>query len=129
MPAIATLAINDGQASPVSHNFAPVSTDGSLAKWADRSPSIPSGFLGISQEVSPPNGNRTVHRVQWGFMFPVVATVDSVDTVVRFSSAQVTLNIHPDALLQERKDILAYVANCLGLATMKTSVENLEPFY
>jgi len=62
-------------------------------------------------------------------MCPTVATVNSVDTVVRYSSAKVELNIHPDSTLQERKDLLAYVANTLGLATMKTSVENLEPFY
>jgi hypothetical protein len=64
-----------------------------------------------------------------GFSSPVVAAVDGSDTVVRYNSAQVVLNIHPQSTLQERKDILAYVANTLGLATVKTSVENLEPFY
>lgn len=129
MPAIATLSINDGQAAPVAHSFAPVSTDGSLAKWADRSPSIPSGFRGISHEVLPPAGNRTVHKVTFGFNVPVVTTVNGVDTVVRYSSGQVVLNIHPDSLLQERKDLLAYVTNFMSNATVKTSVENLEPFY
>jgi hypothetical protein len=62
-------------------------------------------------------------------MNPTVAAVSGIDTVVRYSSAQVTLNIHPDSTLQERKDLLAYVANSLGLATWKTAVENLEPFY
>lgn len=129
MPAIAALSVNDGASTPVSHTFAPVSTNGALAKFADRSPSIPSGFRTISHEVSSPNGTRTVHRIQMGFNVPVVATVNSVDTVVRNSSAQVTLNIHPDSTLQERKDLLAYVANSLGLASVKTSVENIEPFY
>jgi hypothetical protein len=64
-----------------------------------------------------------------GYMIPVVATVDSVDKVVRYSSAQVLLNIHPDSTLQERQDLLAYVANSLGLADMVSSVEDLEPFY
>lgn len=129
MPAIATMTINDGQATPVAHSFAPVTTDGSLAKWADRSPTIPSGYRTISHEVLPPNGSRTVNKVTLGFMVPVVATINGVDTVVRYSSAQVTLNIHPDALLQERKDLLAYVANSLANANVKTSVENIEPFY
>jgi uncharacterized protein YllA (UPF0747 family) len=62
-------------------------------------------------------------------MIPVVATVNGVDTVVRYSSAQVTLNVHPEALLQERKDLLAYVANFFGHATIKSSVENVEPVY
>lgn len=129
MPAIAALTVNDGLATPVAHTFSPVTTDGSSAKWADRSPSIPAGYRTISQEVAGPSGSRTVHRITWGFMNPTVATVDGSDKVVRYSSAQVVLNIHPDSTLQERKDLLAYVANSLGLATMKTSVENLEPFY
>lgn len=129
MPAIATLSVNDGQAAPVAHSFAPVTTDGSKAQFADRSPSIPSGFRTISHEVLPPAGARTVNKISLGFMVPVVATVDSVDKVVRYSSAQVILNVHPDAVLQERKDLLAYVANTLGLAQVKASVENIEPFY
>lgn len=129
MPAIAALAINDGASTPVEHTFSPVSTTGSKAQWADRSPSIPSGFRLINHEVQPPNGSRVVHRWSMGFSNPTVATVDSVDKVVRFSSAQVILNIHPDSTLQERKDLLAYVANALALASVVTSVENIEPFY
>jgi hypothetical protein len=129
MPAISALAIDDGQSTPVEHTFNPVSTTGAKASWADRSPSIPSGFGLISHEVSPPSGNRTVYRITMGYMIPVVATVDSVDKVVRYSSAQVLLNIHPDSTLQERQDLLAYVANSLGLADMVSSVEDLEPFY
>lgn len=129
MPAIAALSINDGQSTPATHTFNPVSTNGAKALWADRSPSIPAGFRTISHDVAGPNGSRTVHRITMGYMIPTVATVNSVDTVVRYSSAQVVLNIHPESTLQERKDLLAYVANSLGLASVKTSVENLEPFF
>lgn len=129
MPAIAALSINDGLATPVVHTFSPVSTDGSKAKWADRSPSIPAGYRIISHEVSEPNGTRTAYRVTVGFYTPTVATVNGVDTVVRYSSAQLTLNLAPDSSLQERKDLLAYVANSLANANVKTSVEQLEPFY
>jgi hypothetical protein len=129
MPAIAALTINDGQAAPVAHTFNPVTTDGSKASWADRSPTIPAGFRQISFETLSPSGSRTVYRITAGYMNPTVAAVSGIDTVVRYSSAQVTLNIHPDSTLQERKDLLAYVANSLGLATWKTAVENLEPFY
>lgn len=129
MPAIAALTINDGQTVPVAKTFNPVTTDGAKAQWADRSPSIPAGFRQVSFEVLPPSGSRTVNRITAGYMCPTVATVNGVDTVVRYSSAQVTLNIHPEATLQERKDLLAYVANSLGLATWKTAVENVEPFY
>lgn len=129
MPAIAALSINDGASTPVAHTFAPVSTNGSAANWADRSPSISSGFRKISFEVLPPSGNRTVNKVTAGFMIPVVATVGGVDTVVRYSSAQVVLNIHPDSTLQERDDLLSYVKNFFADSTVTTAVENIEPFY
>lgn len=129
MPAIAALTINDGLATPVAHTFSPVTTDGSMARWADRSPSIPSGYRLISHEVAGPSGNRTTHKMTFGFMCPVVATVNGVDTVVRYSSAQLVLNIHPDSLLQERKDLFAYVKNFLANAGVQTSVENIEPYY
>lgn len=127
MPAIASLSIND--AVPAAHTFAPVTTDGTTAKWADRSPTIPAGFRTISFEVSPPSGNRTTSKAQMGLMNPTVATVNAVDQVVRYSSAQLTLNIHPEATLQERKDLLAYVVGFASNATVKTAVENIEPFY
>lgn len=129
MPAIATLTVGDGQATPVSHTFSPQSTTGQRAVWADRSPTIPAGFRTISHEVAEPNGNRTVHKVTIGYMCPFVATVNGVDTVVRYNSAQLVLNINPASTLQERKDLQAYILNSFGLASFKTSVENLEPFY
>jgi hypothetical protein len=129
MPAIAALTINDGAASPVAHVFSPVTTNGSLAKWADRAPAIPAGYQLISHEVAAPSGTRTTYKVTMGFSFPVVATVDGALTVVRYSSAQVILNIHPDSLLQERDDALTYIANFCNHASVKSSVENLEPFY
>jgi len=129
MPAIAALTINDGLATPVAHTFSPQSTTGAKAQWADRSPTIPAGFRTISHELAEPNGSRTVNRVTMGYMVPVVATIDGSDTVVRYNSAQVILNINPLSTLQERKDLMAYVTNSLANATVKTSVENLEPFY
>lgn len=129
MPAIAALSINDGQTTPVAHSFAPVTTDGETAKWADRSPTIPAGYKTLSIDVSPPNGSRTVYRHTLGLMDPTVVTVNSVDQVVRYNSAQLVLNFHPESTLQERKNLLAYVTNSLANANVKTSVENLEPFY
>jgi hypothetical protein len=60
---------------------------------------------------------------------PTVATVDGVDQVVRYSSFSGTLNIHPSATLQERKNLLAYIVNFYNNALVKQTVENIEPFY
>lgn len=127
MPAIAALSVND--AVPAAHTFSPVTTTGAKAQWADRSPTIPAGYRLISFELGEPSGQRTTYKITFGFKCPVVASVNGVDTVVRYDSAQLVLNVHPESTLQNRKDLLAYVANTCGLATVKTAVENLEPFY
>jgi hypothetical protein len=129
MPAIAAIVINDGAGTPNARTFAPVTTDGSKAKWADRSPSIAAGYRTITEEVLEPNGQRTAYKTTIGFYFPVVATVNGVDTVVRFSSATVVINTAADSTLQERKDAEAFMINFMSNATVKSSVENLEPFY
>lgn len=129
MPAIAAITINDGAASPAAHTFNPVTTNGAKAEWADRSPGLPNAFLSISHEVRRPTTPTGAQRLILGFNFPVKATIEGVDTVVRNSSAQVTLNYAPDSTVAERKDVLAYVTNFLANATVKTSSENVEPFW
>lgn len=129
MPALATLTINDGAATPVAHTFSPVSTNGSHAYWADRSQATPAGYFKVDHNVENPNSSRTVYRVTMGFGVPTLASIDGVQTVVRTNSAQVVFNLHPDSTLQERKDLLAFVANSLGLTDVKNSVWNIEPFY
>lgn len=129
MPAIAAIVINDGAGTPVAHTFSPVTTNGSKAQWADRSAAIPSAFSTIEHSVEAPSGNRSVYRVTMGFKFPRTATVDGVTVVARYDSAQVLLNASPDSTLQDRKDDWALMSNFMANSTVKTSVENLEPFY
>lgn len=129
MPAIAAISINDGQSTPVSHTFSPVTTNGAKAEWADRSPASPAGFLGISHEVRRPATASAAQRVIIGFNIPVMETVNGVATVTRFSSAKLEMNFANLSTEQERKDLLAYVKNFLTNASVATSVTDLEPFY
>lgn len=129
MPAIATLSIDDGQATPAAHSFVPVTTTGSKAEWAERSAAVPSGFFNMTHEVVKPKSASEAWKIKINFYVPTLATVDGVSTVVRFQSSTLTLNIAQGSSLQERKDLLAYVANSLGNADIKTSIENIEPFY
>lgn len=129
MPAIAALTINDGATTPVAHVFSPVSTNGAKAEWADRTASMPTAYLTISDEVRKPATATAAYRKITGFNNPVVADVNGVDTVVRNSSAQLTLNFAPTSTIQERKDLLAYIAGWCANADVKESIENIEPFY
>lgn len=129
MPQITALSVKDGAATPVTHTFQPVTTNGAKAEWADRSAGLPTAYLKIQHEVRQPATATAAFRVIAGFNIPVSQSVAGVDTVVRNSSASVTLNLSPQSTEQERADLLAYVANFLALPEVKTSVKNIEPFF
>jgi hypothetical protein len=129
MPALGRITINDGAATPVAHNFDPVILQGGKAKWADRSPTVPAGFLAITREILEPSAQRSAYRINDGFYFPVVETVDGSDVVVRYNSVRLELNAHPNSTLQERKDQFAYLKNWLANSDVRDSFLNLEPFY
>lgn len=127
MPAIGNIVVND--AVPAAHTFAPVTTDGALARLANRSATTPQGFETMIVEVKPPANSQGAHRVRIGIGDPVEVTVSGVVSVDHLSSAEVVFNISQKATLQERKDLLKLMANTLANATIVTVVENVEPIY
>lgn len=130
MPAIAAIALNDGATpTPAPHTFSPVTTNGSKAEYADRAPTTPNGYRKLQYTLEPPSGQRTTYKMTLGIHNPTEATVDGSVVVVRYQAGSLTLNFAPDSTAQERLDTIAYVRNFLSDATVKTSVQNLEPFY
>lgn len=129
MPAIAPLSINDGQATPVAHSFVPVTTDGSVAKFAEKTAGIPLGYYILTHEVRQPKSDTGAIRVLTSLAMPTTQTVNGVLSVVRNSSAQVTFNFAQDSTDQERKDLTAYVRNFLSNATVVAANWGVEPFY
>lgn len=129
MPAASTLAINDGQATPVSHSFTPAGQTGSKVEWNEKTAGIPAGYFVLTHELVKPGTPDAAYRIKMGLNVPVTATVDSSLAVVRNSSAQVVFNLSQSSTLQERKDLLAYIANALGNANVKTSIQDIEQFW
>lgn len=129
MPALANLSINDGQAAPAAHTFVAKGTNGVLARFEEQSNEPATGYFVLSHEYVRPANATAAHRVKVSINMPTLATVNGVPTIVRNSSAKVEINLSQTASLQERKDILAYIANLLDNASMKTTVTNLEPFW
>lgn len=129
MPAIGNIAINDGKATPVTHTFAPVTTDGSTAELANRSASIPQGFEVLKVEVRKPTSNTAAYRLYIEMVLPTVALVNGVDTVIRFNKASLTINISQLSSEADRKDLRVLLQNLFGHATMATVFEKLEPIY
>lgn len=131
MPAIGTVSVNDGQSTPVTHNFDPVVTTGNESRYADRSGGIAAGYplLQFSQK-DPQNGSRN-YRMQFNIVLPTVVTdpVTGMNSVTRTARFNGEFVLPEGSVLQERKDILAYAKNLLNNAVVTAVVQNLEHVY
>lgn len=129
MPAIANIVLKDAATTPVSHTFAPANAAGSGAEWADRSPGIASAYPVLSHQVRKASQPAAANRILMGLNVPVTAVVDGVTKVVRNSSLSIAINCAQDSTEQERKDLIAYAQDLLANASVKQTVQNIEPFY
>lgn len=129
MPALGNIAINDGKATPVSHTFTPVTTDGYNASLANRAAPIPQGFETLDVKVRKPASAAGAYRIDVEMTFPVVATVNGLDSVVRTSKAVLTIYESSVGSEAERKDHRVLLANLLQNSTIATVIEKLEPVY
>lgn len=139
MAAIAPVALLDGQSTPVSHTFAPVTIDqNGVAKWADRSTGISVGFPTISYSLKNPNQGSRAYKIAAKVVLPVLeqtspstATgIQPAPTVAYNLIANVELVLPERSTLLDRKNLIAYVRNYLANATVITAgVENYEAVY
>lgn len=129
MPAIGNIAINDGKGSPQTHTFAPVSTDGSKGDLANRSASIPQGYETLDVKVTKPGSSTGAYRIDVNMTFPVVASVNGVDVVVRTSKFVATLYETAAGPEADRKDHRVLIANLFQNALITQVIEKLEPLY
>lgn len=129
MPAIGNIVINDAETTPVAHTFSPVTTDGALAKLANRAAGVPVGYETMSIELRPPAQANAAYRLLIKGNDPTTAVVDGTDAVVRNNSVDFAVNFAQSSTAQERKNWLKMMSNLLAHATIVTVVENLEPIY
>lgn len=148
MPALAALTINDGQATPVAHTFSPVRIDEKgVASFYDRSGGIAIGFprftCSLREPIQPVRaGSASDARKR---NYKAVLTIDvptlestSAATGTGIAPAPTVAYVHSsrqEFLLPERgsaaerNNVIAYAANALGNATVKSVLQNLEAFY
>jgi hypothetical protein len=130
MTAIAALTIADGQATPVSHTFSPVSIDNTgVAKWADRSGGFPAGYPTITMQVREPRGNSSKYRVSGKVTVPIVETVDGVQTVTNSFVMNFDSSIPASSTQSARDDAYAYLKNFLSTQTVSDAMTDLEAVY
>jgi hypothetical protein len=129
MPALAALSIYDGATTPAAHTFAPVTSNGAKAEWADRSSTTPAGYRTFSNEVRKPATPQAAYRNLNTFYLPVEATVDGQVKVVGYNLVKIEFNFRQESTDQERKDAVAYAGNALALSTIKNAVIANEPHW
>jgi len=138
MAAIASVTLNDGQATPVAHTFSPGSIKGDVAQWFDRSGGIAVGYPILSVSIRAPlaKGAR-VYKATVKISVPTLE-VTSPSTGTGIQPAPIKgydCVFIGDFLLPERStkpnraDVLAYAKNALAHATVKAAIEDLENVY
>lgn len=149
MPAMATLTVNDGKATPVAHTFNPSTFDqsASLASYVDRSGGIALGFPSVSLQIVQPPKSRPVkgrevsdsdrvYRVKIRIALPIMETLSVADSgYTPAPTVAYTLRSHHEFILPERstladrKDVLAYAKNVLAQAVINSLVQDLEALW
>lgn len=139
MAARGNLTINDGQATPVSHTFSPNSGDGnvpgvSVISYEDRVSGIQVGFPTISISTRKPTKANKNYSVKLTVMCPVLENVSNstvsgiapAPTVAYEAMSVINFVIPQRSTIAVRKDLLAYVRNCLANAVVTAAIQDLE---
>lgn len=119
MASFADISLADGLATPVAHIFKTKTSSGRLAVWEDRVSGIPVGYSKFSVETKD---NETVRRVKLSVAVPTLEAVSGANnagftpaaTVAYIHRVNVEFMLPQRGILQNRKDILAYVKNALA---------------
>lgn len=147
MPALASLTVNDGQATPVAHTFTPVRLDEKgVATFYDRSSGIAIGFprftfslkepIGIYKAGAQSSGQRAYRSVMTIDVPKLESTsaatgtgISPAPTVAYVHSARIQLDMPERGTPADRSDLHAYAGNFLANATIKSALQNLEAFF
>ena len=137
MPAIGNLVINDGQTTPVAHTFAPVTIQGTIAKYADRSGGIPVGFPVIWLDAREPKSGSALWKCSMTIMVPTLeqtspstaSGIQPAPTVAYFHTTKIDWLFPVRGALQERKNQRSFTYNLLAHATVIAMLENMEAVY
>lgn len=139
MPQIANIIINDGQATPVARTFAVQRAqvgDDSPAEFYEKTAGSINGYLRLSvltRRAKVGNSFKTQIKIA----LPVLETVSGTSPTgyapapsLAYTSLATVEFTHPErSTLQNRKDLLAFVANVLDESSMVSLVTNAETFY
>lgn len=135
MAAIATISLNDGQATPVAHSFVPApDLISNLPRWEDKSGGIALGYPYITLGMRRPNKASRAYKLSTKVVTPVLeVTSPSTATGIQpaptlaYNLMAVTDIVLPErSTLAQRKDLLAFYRNFHANAVVTSAVQDFE---
>lgn len=142
MSAIANIVLNDAQATPVAHTFAPAKTPVDGALWEDRSASQYIGYNKLSMFISRPTGaikdganrNLKLHiKLETPKLENVtnstVSGIAPAPTVSYRPVAELSVTLPERCSLQDRKDLQKYLQQLMANSFVTSLFENYEVAY
>lgn len=143
MSGMTPLTVNDGKATPVAHNFSPVtvkpdSAGAVVAKWFDRSPTQAIGWLPLTYGVREPlNSGRSsngFYDIKVKLDYPILEALapsgngfTPAPTVAYTLGSQTIFKLPERASVAEITDLVALHIN--ALVALKTEIIAREPRY
>jgi len=129
MPSASTITLADGQATPVNHDFEPLSVTPERTVLVNRESDTSAGQMQLIVGLDPAKNGRKTNRINIRFNYPVEQTVDGVVRVAyvaRFSGDVVL----PEEMTQaQRDDVAAFIKNALADTVVNGIVSDLDPLY
>ena len=138
MSAIANIVINDGQATPMAHTFAPAKTQADYALLEDRTAGIYIGYNKLTFQLTRPTGDsRAASRnLKLSIKFETPKLENVTNSTISGIAPAPTISYRPmvemlvtfpeRCSLQDRKDLQAYVKNVLSNAFVTDAFEKYE---
>lgn len=121
--------VNDGTATPVAVTYSVEKLSSEQTVLVDRRLASRDMQPVINLTFDRATPNRKTFKVKRQVAYPLVRTINSVDTVVDTARATVEYVIPVSATAQERKHLRALMANNEDHAYLKAAVEDLDPLY
>lgn len=133
MGSVTTLTLNDGQATPESHDFEPARVSENVVKYHDREDSVILGYPEITLGNRLPTKENGNYKCSLKVRIPVLETAATAasgftpgPTLAYSVNANVDMIIPERATEDERKDLNAFLKNALAHAAWTSLVEDFD---
>lgn len=123
---VSTLTIADGLGTPANHTFTRVGRNGNETSFATLSTSMLAARETILIETIQPT-ERTAGRISVDIKVPVTELVNGISTVTRFHRHKSSTYFASGGTGAERQAFAGIVRNFYALASVKLSLETLDP--